>query len=1751
MKEGIVSSLPGGIDPLAPAAAQLFRYLEAVQRLQNRIIRDSAAYSSRDGWVKDFHRLPAHPGIKVADPADGATPVGRVMTVERIPQRDVPLPPHHLLNEIVGDLTDPSEQPRLRDPFLNGLRPSAQDQSEFAQWSDEWWRWSQEELPGYEVRKLYTDLFHCREILSTASQSFELVLGVGRLRSPRGVEKLDRHIVTLPVRISLDAGTGAVTVDLTEDGSPSVEMEMLEADEIRHAAARTEFEAEIENLDTSIPLDVDVWEPVLQRFINNAMPNGRYERGESNGQSDVYELSLSPALILRPRSKDALLRALKTIAESLQDCPQLPVGIRALVDPDAVRQVESKDVPGSNGAARIIDDEVFLPMPVNSEQLQVLARADSRALTLVQGPPGTGKTHTTAVLISHFLAQGLRVLVTAQSQQALREVRSKLPDSIQDLAVSVLGGSRKEMTHLRASISAISQRAEGFNDAVNQQSIDEALAELDSLAIQRAGLRAQLVEAGANEAEPQATPFGKDSFANIARWVVEEEQKFPWAAWLLPEASPEVAPPDPAEIARYRESVMWSKDAWELAEVPRLGSSAILLPDAAAVKQLLDRRQVAADACVANVAVMPELSAALESRDALDQLKERLELLSGLSSRLSQRPEAWVQDAMADVSIGKISQWTSRQEKVTESLTNARTLLADAGTCGPISVDDSSQELRPLVTQLVDYTRNNSLKVDARGQVKSGLLAGKVVRAAKEVFAKVRVAGHPPTTRDELLAVQAHFNLIDVVEYLDRIWPAGTPVSTEETLEERIAWHTDESGILADVLTLLPPVEAVTEFLRTVHLPTPSVSDHEALQQLLEQVRTIERTQKLDELDSRIKQLATGVQPPGVTSGIFSELARALVDRDYEKFLLARTKAEQVLAAQSRMQEQEKLHNKIVVIAPSLVSAIQKDPDSADWVQRIEETPAAWRVNAARQWIDTRKRFDPNQVQDHIAELDCQIRDRVADIAGRRAWSAAVGRLTAGKRADLENYAQLVRRYGKGTGKRARELEVEIRRALANCRDAVPVWIMPLYQVAESQEITMGAFDVVVVDEASQAGLDALFLQYLAPKMVVVGDDKQVSPSAVGVDTDKIAALAQQFLANNRYRAAFQDARRSLFDEAKMRYPDLITLREHRRCVPGVIEFSNQIAYASEGRPLIPVRESGSSALPPVVPHFCPDGQRSGSSSNALNEIEADFVVASIRDMLNNPEYDGKSIGVISLLGPKQAQLIERKLIEVVPTEELIARDIRCGDSASFQGSERDVILLSMVASVGERAPTALTADVYVQRYNVAASRAKDQMLLFYSVPRTALRNTEDMRYQLVSYFEDAADRERAAMADVQQVVVRDDVVVDPFSSRFEQQICNELVERSYMVIPRYEALGHKLDLVVVGESGKLAVECDGDNWPGEESFERQMAAQRELERCGWSFHRIPESDYVLDPITTIQNLITTLNDHGIQPDLGKKNDDEGDPAPDDEAAHAGAANQQTANDWSEANASDTTVAPAPETTIDGSPESGDSGSLDDLSDLPAPTLGTGSELATQPSDTNSQIEAGAEESAVSEAVEVPSAESVSRADDKDDLAVDAPDLADEVGGSDDQLPPQPESQDPAHLHDLAVLAYDSGDLELARNLWTQALQGGQAQAGYSLGLLALKDNDRASAIGWLSQAADLGDAQAMYRLGWLLQEAGDRDSARRMWLKAAKQDIPEAMYALGWLLYESGESDRSRLWLTRAASAGYTEAEEALRKLQ
>ena len=185
---------------------------------------------------------------------------------------------------------------------------------------------------------------------------------------------------------------------------------------------------------------------------------------------------------------------------------------------------------------------------------------------------------------------------------------------------------------------------------------------------------------------------------------------------------------------------------------------------------------------------------------------------------------------------------------------------------------------------------------------------------------------------------------------------------------------------------------------------------------------------------------------------------------------------------------------------------------------------------------------------------------------------------------------------------------------MEQCRDAIPAWIMPLHRVAETVEMKPGAFDIVIVDEASQTGPEGLILQYLGRQCIIVGDDKQISPEAVGVNLNAVRSLMEQHLSDFPYAETLAPTS-SLFDQATIRYGgNRVTLREHFRCMPEIIRFSNDLCYSDT--PLIPLRQYPPKRLEPIVVRHVVDGYREGQSSRVINRPEAAAVAKTVIDCL-------------------------------------------------------------------------------------------------------------------------------------------------------------------------------------------------------------------------------------------------------------------------------------------------------------------------------------------------------------------------------------------------------------------------------------------------------------------------------------------------------------------------------------------------------
>lgn len=1475
-------------------AKNLFEFLARAQQLKSSPVRTTDAYA-RDGEVIWFADLADHQAVTSAHRGGDPEPDAPLFAVDRVARVAAPEPAEALVAWVSGAIDDPNTAPTLRETVPASRVPDLEPRSSeegtedlvrledhpeieatFEAWREGWALWAEAEIEDIPVRELYAELFSTYVKATGHPEELELVLALGCLAwQPDGHVPVRRHMLTCPAGIHFDDDTGRLTVTRELGLDPlTVELDMLDPGLIHNPQHINDIKAAAKEFEGH-PLHHDDVGALARRLVHTLDPDGAYlDEVTVPGYATEATAAYAPALILRKRSQQGLVDIFRTIVAQLAEADEVPAGLLPLVDPDRRPDSEHDTTPG---AVVSVDDEIFLPLPVNERQLRILKAMDARSQIVVQGPPGTGKTHTAAALLSHLLAQGKRVLVAAHTDRALKEVRDKLPAAIKPLSVAVVGSSRSDMSDLKVAVEHIAATASEHDPAESNARIDSALARIDDMRRQRAATYRKLVEAREHEVtEHEHGPYA-GSLAAIAQRYQADAEDHDWLVDFVDVAAESSPPVDDAELAEWRALLL---DSVLLADEPDSENRLFeldALPQPHEFADLCDSEDSAATTSQQHAALAEH--EAFEPIRALDPgerflLQQRMRALAEEAHTLEQRREAWMNDALFDIRADRGGLWRARAEQIATLIAQATPLLDTLGPLTEVQINAEATD-RAALTALAQNLRSHvdsggPVKTTGAGQPKIGMLTAKPVKEAAPLFEQIRINGLPPVTIEQIGAFLTFVEAQRAIEALDRAWPANVAIPPEDTLHERVQWHRTELQQLTRVLTLGQELTLEEQRLHALGLKRPDWTDLETVHAYASIVDAAAATDAWASANAPLLALEDAVAAQARwddADTCVHQLHLAVRTRDPEEYSRSHARLTRLHQVRALVERRSLLATKLNA-APELRDAIVQDPDAAVWDLRLPGFTTAWTWAATGAWILQQDTTDANALQAQISVYEGRIRREVETLAATRAWNHAVSpeRLTGQAQADLAQYAFLVRRLGKGTGKYAAQQRAEIRKAMDRCRPAVPVWIMPIYRIAEQFAIHENMFDVVIVDEASQAGLEATFLQYLAPKIVVIGDDKQVSPAAVGIDQQQLRDLANQYLADDRYKASWQDPKRSLFDEALMRYGGHITLVEHRRCVPEIIGFSNRIAYEPDGVRLIPVRQYGADRLEPIKAVHVIDGYERGTTAK-VNPAEVDAIIDQIEKCLVDPRYDGLTFGVISLLGTAQAKAIEAQLIERIPPEEWTARDLRCGDAADFQGSERDVMFLSMVAAAtpGRRLGS-LTQDIYVQRYNVAASRAKDQLWLFHSVALEDLSNPEDMRFALLDYCYGVINRTQVEDDRVLATAVPEDVRVEPFDSLFEQRVFNRLYDRGYSVIPQFPAEGYNIDLVVVGSKGRLAIECDGDTWHGPAAYEADLARQRDLERCGWQFFRIRESAFYVDQAGALEGLWRTLDELGIHP---------------------------------------------------------------------------------------------------------------------------------------------------------------------------------------------------------------------------------------------------------------------------------------------
>jgi very-short-patch-repair endonuclease len=1316
---------------------------------------------------------------------------------------------------------------------------------------DRWQPWAEEHRRWKAVHDLYGKLFAMYQQLGKLGESYELVLGLGLLTwvSPTG-HQVRRHILAGQATLSFDENRGTLAVRGGADGVKlCLEEDMLEPAERPVLGAEAALEDRIRAV-SETPWDKSQIEPILRAWIHCLDAEAHYDDGLEPPPvgRPIPQLTYAPALVLRKRTARSLVRSLASVERQIREGGEIPFGIRRLCEILA-------DAPGPAGTGHgpsPPDSEILFPLAFNEDQYSIACRLEHSRGILVQGPPGTGKSHTIANLICHLLATGERVLVTSQTPRALKVLQEKLPAEMVALCVSVLGNDAASLEHLQKSVQGITNKEYGWKQAHNDQEILKLEAKLFQAKKRIAEIDLALRELRERETYEHDVAGGayRGTAARIAEAVENGRSMHGWFPDCISDSTEAPFPGSRfADLLNlYRRIAAERARELSLLVLPLSG-----LPDVQTFRSATERERDARERCDKHGGRLGSPSVAAIRRAPKDVRNRARKALLELQDAITKanRLQAWAPRAIEEIFAGQTAPWQQLHDSTSRE---SQGLRARAERVGAYVVHVPSGRDRATVRadamDLADHLSRG-------GRLGWGPFRSALVKRCLYLTHEVKVNGRVCNNLSALLKL---IEYLDVAAAIDRLWELwrGIADRAKGTLLQQVAVLEEPHRVLATVLEVARLLGAADQALAAIPgLGQPDWRKSDTISALLLDLQAAEDLDILQAVEEKINawisQVVVFVDSNPGCHAMNSRLLQALRQRDSRAWGLALHEMEELERDRGLLSERESLTELLRAVAANLARALRRDFGDPGWDERLKRIETTWAWARADAWLraflDT---HDESALENERQRLETQLRDTTAAVAAAKAWGYCFKRMSAVERQNLMAWSQAIRQIGKGTGRRAEHLRRAAQKYMDQCRGAIPAWIMPFYRVSETIDPVPEMFDVVIVDEASQSGPEALLLFYLAKKVVVVGDDQQISPDAVGIDLDAVSALTQRHI-QDLPQHELLDPQTSLFTQAVIRFGGRIVLREHFRCMPEIIRFSNDLCYS--GSPLLPLRQYPPQRLEPVVVTHVRNGFREGGPNAARNRPEAEALVEAICACCDNPVYDGKTMGVISLQGEYQADIIQRMLQEHLDPEEIHERRIVCGDAYAFQGDERDVMFLSLVAAPNERIG-ALTKEADKRRFNVGASRARDQMWLFHTATVNDL-NPDDMRCKLLAYCQNPA---KSILGEPQW---------ERCESDFERAVGRRIHARGYRLWIQFEPFGpggKRIDFVVDGARSRLAVECDGDYWHGPDEYEADSLRQRQLERCGWVFWRLGESAFHANPDRALESLWEKLTEMEIHP---------------------------------------------------------------------------------------------------------------------------------------------------------------------------------------------------------------------------------------------------------------------------------------------
>ena len=1313
--------------------------------------------------------------------------------------------------------------------------------------------WVEEQKKIEVVRNLFDTLYNKYLVLDRDSDTLELVVANGLVKVPN--EDICYPILLKKVNFSIDTEKNIISItDASDNDFITQELYLNFLAEVENINLDKVFYLEDKIVENNIhPISKnDTIKDFFREFIHNLNPRAQFiEDLDKKNKESVITIEWKPILFIRKKD-DGKVEAINNIIKDIENGGEIPEYLSELVG-----------VIGSDKRAVEPVPDILFTKETNNEQIEIIKSLYSHRAVVVQGPPGTGKTHTIANLLGHFLAEGKNVLITSQTKKALDVLKEKIPTDIQDLCISMLDDDSSDLGN---SVESISEKL-GY---LNLENLKNEYEEIEN---QRNEL--------------------KEDIKNIKRKIFNIKYQ---------ESHPIIYNNESITLKEAGEFLR--KNQRELDRIPGIVSSGVTCPINNENLTFLKsgyKKSVSKEEEKEIELGLNKLSDFWTLEEFKEMLENKKEIMSRLDLLLKNKKyhindNLFYVDDKILIDLDKFKNYSGIDKIIPEDLKSIEDWKKDVCIAGTENSGDRKiwlefiKDIRRLY-DLTNMTKDQLFKkevvykdidVSTAKKLIIGLKKGierpgfffkhRLRKARKQISDKVTINNRILETLYDCNVALEYTTLIELKENTKNTWNilmTGNSLlenSNNKNLYKQLYSYADQMEYLLnwydrEKKTFLHKIENAgfeklninktegnpiyVDEVNQIFDFIPSLEELIAIGKIALEYREVDtkRSEYLVKIENIIKE----------NSPLGREIKNAILNENTDKY----SETLEKLRVLSEKEVLYKKYKELLHDIKTVANSWGEELENGLFNEKIENIYNVWRYKQISQKLKELAEKPYFNLQADILEKSEELKKLTTDLVTKKTWYNIIKFIEEKDNLAisqaLKGWKQTVQKIGKGTGKNTNIHKKNAKEKMLLCQKVVPAWIMPLNKVFDTLNPVENKFDIVIIDEASQSDISSLILLYMAKKIIIVGDDKQVSPSDVGVNIDKINMFRRKYIKGKVVNDDLYGIRASLYSIVSTTFQP-ISLREHFRSVPEIIGYSNRTSYDNQ---ILPLRDSNSSILKPAIIDYKVNGKRDEKSK--INRVEAETIVSLIEACLAMKEYKNSTFGVISLLGDEQAELIQDLIVKRIPATEIENHKILCGNSASFQGDERDIMFISLVDSSEENKSLRLVGEgvegAIRKRYNVAISRAKDQLWIVHSIDKNSLKEG-DLRKELFEYIDSLKEN------------VFDKTAIENITaSDFENEVARHLLEKNYTIKQKWRVGSYDIDMVAIYDDKKIAIECDGKilNHTEEEVI-ANLEEQEILERCGWEFIRVRASEYFRNPEKAIKDLIIQLDDKGVYP---------------------------------------------------------------------------------------------------------------------------------------------------------------------------------------------------------------------------------------------------------------------------------------------